>query len=140
MVEGVLNGSVCSFEDGPIALAEFPELSEHVVSIDVCDLGRGVSVSYWQARLEFHIFRIIEVAGQKDFLDSEDELPACEQWVLPCRALGSSLWDSVVLPADIKRQLLGYGTSSTLFADRGINSEIISWNRMILLYGPPGTG
>jgi len=27
-----------------------------------------------------------------------------------------------------------------LFSDRGVNSNIISWNRVVLLHGPPGTG
>lgn len=27
-----------------------------------------------------------------------------------------------------------------LFSDRGVNSNIISWNKVILLHGPPGTG
>lgn len=27
-----------------------------------------------------------------------------------------------------------------LFSDRGVNTNIISWNKVILLHGPPGTG
>lgn len=27
-----------------------------------------------------------------------------------------------------------------LFSDCGVDSNIISWNRLVLLYGPPGTG
>jgi pachytene checkpoint protein 2 len=27
-----------------------------------------------------------------------------------------------------------------LFSDRAVNSNIISWNKVVLLHGPPGTG
>ena len=136
----MLNTAVCCFEDGPISIADFPELKEHFTSVAVCDLGAGVSVSYWQAQPTPHVYRLVDGEGQKDYLDGADDLPACEQWVLPCRALASSLWDSVVVPGAVKRELLGYGAASSLFADRGVDAEVISWSRMVLLHGPPGTG
>lgn len=27
-----------------------------------------------------------------------------------------------------------------LFSDKGVNTSLINWNRVILLHGPPGTG
>lgn len=37
-------------------------------------------------------------------------------------------------------QLLRYVETTLLFSDCGVNSTIISWNRVVLLHGPPGTG
>ena len=41
-------------------------------------------------------------------------------------------------PGFSKVQLLQYATTSILFADRGVDTNIIAFNRVILLYGPPG--
>lgn len=37
-------------------------------------------------------------------------------------------------------QLLEYATKALLFADRGVDHNVISFNKLILLHGPPGTG
>ena len=37
-------------------------------------------------------------------------------------------------------QLLSYAETTLIFSERGVNPLIISWNRVILLHGPPGTG
>ena len=37
-------------------------------------------------------------------------------------------------------QLLQYVETTLLFSDRGVNSSLISWNSVVLLHGPPGTG
>ena len=68
-----------------------------------------------------------------------NSLPACEQWELPNKYL-EGLWESIVVPDSIKNQLLGYCDTSIRFSDANVDSNIICWNRMALLYGPPGTG
>lgn len=40
----------------------------------------------------------------------------------------------------IKNRLLDYVTTSMLLADCGVNQKIITWNKVFLLHGPPGTG
>lgn len=37
-------------------------------------------------------------------------------------------------------QLLDYASTSMIFSQYEVNTNVISWNRVILLYGPPGTG
>ncbi len=37
-------------------------------------------------------------------------------------------------------QLLSYAETTLLFSEKGVNPLIISWNRVVLLHGPPGTG
>lgn len=50
------------------------------------------------------------------------------------------MWESLVFDAQIKSDLLDYVTTTLLFSDRNVNSNLISWNRVVLLHGPPGTG
>ena len=99
-------------------------------------------VSFWQADIYLYIYKLNTNDCEKDFLDNNDDdshLPACEQWELPNYHL-QGLWDSIVVDYNIKQRLLGYCGSSIQFADAKIDSNIISWNRLILLHGPPGTG
>ena len=71
--------------------------------------------------------------------ESEGEsLPACEQWELPNIYL-HNLWDSIIIDNTIKNKLLSYCSSSIQFSDARIDTDIISWNRMLLLHGPPGS-
>ena len=140
LIHKVLTTSVCSFHDGPISLTDHPELSKHLESMEICDIGPGISVSYWKVNLRIHLFHLVEVEAQKDFLESTDTLPACEQWMLPCYALSSDLWNSIIVKTHIKQQLVGYAASSSIFSDCQVDKNIITWNRMILLHGPPGTG
>ncbi|KAJ3217187.1 Pachytene checkpoint protein 2 [Dinochytrium kinnereticum] len=58
---------------------------------------------------------------------------------LPSRSL-EGLWESLIFEGDILQKLLNYVSTSMLFADREIDANIISFNKVILLHGPPGTG
>ena len=73
-------------------------------------------------------------------LDAEnDDLPAASHWLLPSEAF-HGVWESLVYDTDIKENLLSYASTSLLFADKGVDQNIIAWNRVVLLHGPPGTG
>ena len=63
----------------------------------------------------------------------------CREWQLPARQF-HGLWESLVYDTEIKLRLLQYAFSALLFADRRVNNQLISWNRVVLLHGPPGTG
>lgn len=40
----------------------------------------------------------------------------------------------------VKDQLVRYATSALHFADMKVDPQLICWNRVVLLHGPPGTG
>lgn len=42
--------------------------------------------------------------------------------------------------SSVKRNVLDYAMTAMLFSDSKVNPHIISWNRVVLLHGPPGTG
>jgi len=46
----------------------------------------------------------------------------------------------LIYDIEIKQRLLNYASSALLFAERGVNANIVSFNRVVLLHGPPGTG
>ncbi|KAK9452275.1 P-loop containing nucleoside triphosphate hydrolase protein [Limtongia smithiae] len=58
---------------------------------------------------------------------------------LPCRQF-DGLWESLVFEDSIKHRLLHFISSVMLFSQNNVNSKIISFNRIILLHGPPGVG
>ena len=66
-------------------------------------------------------------------------ITGCREWQLPSRHF-HGLWESLVYDSEIKLRLLQYAFSALLFADKRVNNQLISWNRVVLLHGPPGTG
>jgi pachytene checkpoint protein 2 len=126
------------FRQGLIPISSSDPFCNDVVRISLCELGVK-EVPFWKAELLFYVYRNLEGEPEKDYLEGtgEEELPACDQWELPNQAL-SRLWESIVVEDHIKTDILGYATSAMIFTSAMIDPDIISWNRMILLHGPPG--
>ena len=125
------------FKNGPFSLDDFSFPIEYVNSIDsieVCDLLDNQSVSFWQATLCIHTYRLSDQDPDSDYLEGEEELPASLQWELPNKYL-NGLWNSIVIDTTIKNRLLSYCSSSIQFSDCKIDPNIISWNRMVLIHG-----
>jgi SpoVK/Ycf46/Vps4 family AAA+-type ATPase len=136
ILTAVLKEKCPIFQNGIIKL---PDVDTFASVVQICDLMNDQIISYWQAELCVHAFKLSEQSSENDFIEGEEELPACEQWELPNIFL-KGIWESIVVDEVIKYRLLSYCHSSILFSDANIDSNIISWNRMVLLHGPPGTG
>eukprot|EP00210_Caulerpa_lentillifera_P003130 g2990.t1 len=78
-------------------------------------------------------------AGPKKELDEDENISFSQEWTLPCMEF-RDVWDSLYFEDNIKMELFQYIKSALVFFERGVNPDIISWNRLILLHGPPGTG
>ncbi len=121
-------------------------LSHHVESANIVDtvlnpLYNGV-VLFWQADLRIYVFQLNEEGSAEEMAEEEGEsadLPACRQWVLPCREF-HGLWDSLIFDDCIKFNMLEYAATTMLFSDKCVDTQLINWNRVILFHGPPGTG
>ncbi|MED6285796.1 Pachytene checkpoint protein 2 [Characodon lateralis] len=50
------------------------------------------------------------------------------------------IWESLIYETGVKAKLLDYVTTTIYFSDKNVDSNLISWNRVVLLHGPPGTG
>lgn len=50
------------------------------------------------------------------------------------------LWDSLVYDSDIQGRLLAHAATSLHFSRHGVDTNLVAWNKVALLHGPPGTG
>ncbi|XP_042329529.1 pachytene checkpoint protein 2 homolog [Sceloporus undulatus] len=121
-----------------------PFLTNNVQSIAIVDtelkLKERQPISLHKCSLSIHIFHLNEEGPSAENLEAEDEdIVAANHWVLPTVEF-HGLWDSLIYESQIKSNLLDYVTTTLLFSDRNVDSNLISWNRVVLLHGPPGTG
>ena len=121
-------------------------LNDNVEEFNIWD-SRGEIVSLDRAvkalknsQPQFLVFRLHSNQDELEMLDCNDEeIQAANHWQLPTRSFHNT-WDTLIYDTDIKENLLNYTSAMLLFSDRGINQDLISWNRVVLLHGPPGTG
>ena len=45
------------------------------------------------------------------------------------------MWENLIFDSSIKLELLNYASTTLLFSDANIDSNIITWNRVVLLHG-----
>jgi hypothetical protein len=120
-------------------ISHFPSnqiLSESIQRI-VIKVPKNEKISRWQAELVILPYTLIDQVPDREYIDDDDDSPTFELWNLPNKYI-DGLWESIITDPDIKKNLLGYSDSSIRFSKANIDSTIISWNRMALLYGPPG--
>ena len=86
-------------------------------------------------RLELGGAEVEEIAGGSE----EEEVPAAQTLVLPNVGL-QGVWESLVYEGPVKRDLLNYAFAMLHLSIRGVDSNIVGCNRVVLLHGPPGTG
>lgn len=138
--EAYLKAGHATFTDGPVNFQQEPYLSQHLSSLHICDLqlsGQDVpSVAAWQAELNVRVYQLSS-EGAAD--ETEGDVTSCQIWMLPAKEF-HGLWDSLVYDVEVKSHLLNYAQSAMHFADRRVDPNIVSWNRVVLLHGPPGTG
>lgn len=97
------------------------------------------------AKLQVHVYQpssndiVDEFSAADPNADEGDETTAASVSELPNRSL-DGVWDSLVYEDDIKPKLLNYIYTTLLFSDANVNFNLVSWNRIVLLHGPPGTG
>ncbi|XP_071494026.1 pachytene checkpoint protein 2 homolog [Diadema antillarum] len=130
---------------GDTVLTKFddPFLAEHVISVAMCDTelqnsNRKTVIDLKESVLKVSVFQLNEEGPASEELDDED-LAAASHWLLPAADI-HGLWETLIFDSAIKLQLLNYASTTLLFSDAGIDPNIISWNRVVLLHGPPGTG
>ncbi|KAI9448287.1 thyroid receptor-interacting protein 13 [Lactarius indigo] len=110
-----------------------PVLASSVEQITACESSSPAShLPVAQASLQIHGFSTGPSGdGEEISAASVCELPS-RQW--------EGLWDSLIFPDETKSRLLDYIYATVLFSDAGVDFNVVSWNRVVLLHGPPGTG
>ncbi|KAF6739693.1 Pachytene checkpoint-like protein 2 [Oryzias melastigma] len=113
-------------------------LSRHVESVSVVDLDEMMEQPVDLNNCTVSIFTLNEDGPSMLSLE-EEELSAANHWLLPSAEF-HGIWESLVYETGVKTKLLDYVTTTIYFSDKNVDSNLISWNRVVLLHGPPGTG
>uniref|UniRef100_A0A5F8H669 Pachytene checkpoint protein 2 homolog n=1 Tax=Monodelphis domestica TaxID=13616 RepID=A0A5F8H669_MONDO len=131
---------------GDYTWTEFDDafLSRNVQSVSIVDTELKVKerqpIDLSKCTLALHVFQLNEEGPSSENLEEESEnIIAANHWVLPAVEF-HGLWESLVYDVEVKSQLLDYVTTTLLFSDKNVDSNLIAWNRVVLLHGPPGTG
>ncbi|KAK4726918.1 hypothetical protein R3W88_031835 [Solanum pinnatisectum] len=142
-VERMLEKRSMSYVDGPIPVPiDDLFLAENVQHICVCDtdvwLENRDILLFWQVKPVVHVFQLSE-EGPCEELSGDGQLSTFNEWILPATEF-NGMWESLIYESGLKQRLLRYAASALLFTEKRVNSFLVSWNRIILLHGPPGTG
>ncbi|XP_049364313.1 pachytene checkpoint protein 2 homolog [Solanum verrucosum] len=142
-VERMLEKRSMSYVDGPIPVPiDDLFLAENVQHICVCDtdvwLENRDILLFWQVKPVVHVFQLSE-EGPCEELSGDGQLSTFNEWILPAKEF-NGMWESLIYESGLKQRLLRYAASALLFTEKRVNSFLVSWNRIILLHGPPGTG
>ncbi|XP_055942656.1 pachytene checkpoint protein 2 homolog [Argiope bruennichi] len=111
-------------------------LSEHIKSIKIYENDyKTVNGEYPEVR--YYVYSFNSTAPEIE--ESEDEQQISTQWILPTQEF-QNLWDSLIYDSNVKDELINYVGTALDFSDKSVDPTIVSWNRIVLLHGPPGTG
>ncbi|RCV34125.1 hypothetical protein SETIT_7G138000v2 [Setaria italica] len=142
-VERMLEARSLSYVDGPVPIpADNSYLLENVKRIQICDTDEWVEnhkvLLFWQVKPVVHVFQLSE-DGPGEEPGEDDTLSSFNEWALPAKEF-DGLWESLLYEVGLKQRLLRYAASALLFTERCVDPYLVSWNRIVLLHGPPGTG
>lgn len=142
-VERMLEKRSLSYVDGPIPVPlDDAFLAENVQGIRICDSDDGVQnhdiLLFWQVKPVVHVFQLSE-EGPCEELGGEGQISSFNEWILPAKEF-DGIWESLIFESGLKQRLLRYAASALLFTEKGVDPFLVSWNRIVLLHGPPGTG
>ncbi|KAJ7228874.1 P-loop containing nucleoside triphosphate hydrolase protein [Mycena pura] len=126
---------------------DFQDLASSVERVFVaessCSSHHSLHIS--EMSLQIHVYQPADSDSFEEFTNSsgargdEDETMAASVCELPNRGL-EGLWDSLIYADDIKLKLLDYIHATLVLSDANVDFNLVSWNRVVLLHGPPGTG
>uniref|UniRef100_A0A3Q3G4D1 Pachytene checkpoint protein 2 homolog n=1 Tax=Kryptolebias marmoratus TaxID=37003 RepID=A0A3Q3G4D1_KRYMA len=140
-VQALLNRHSMVF--GNYRWTEFDEefLQRHVASVAIVDLEETITqpLDLKSCSVVIHVFTLNEEGPSMLSLEEDEELSAANHWLLPTAEF-HGIWESLVYETGVKTKLLDYVTTTIYFSDKNVDSNLISWNRVVLLHGPPGTG
>ncbi|XP_053699940.1 pachytene checkpoint protein 2 homolog isoform X2 [Synchiropus splendidus] len=116
-------------------------LANHVESVAIVDVETmsRQPLDLRNCSVFVHIFALHEDGPSTLSLEEDESLSAANHWLLPAVEF-HGIWETLEYDDGIKTQLLDYVTTTIHFSDKHVDSNVICWNRVVLLHGPPGTG
>lgn len=121
-------------------------LSEEVMRCFPADKWMSVNVEYLRvipppespscclrdSELRLYPFLLDRDGAFEEFTEDGDEaVVACQQWQIPSVEF-DGLWENLVFESKVKSELLAFAETAMLFADKEVDTNIISLNRVIL--------
>lgn len=99
--------------------------------------------SHDKSKVEFvyYEFSSTEETGETEVIESHDneQVAASVHWILPSKSSElQGLWQTLIYDDNLKENLLDFSKTILLFSNMGVNQNVVSCNRLILLHGPPG--
>ncbi|XP_011495074.1 PREDICTED: pachytene checkpoint protein 2 homolog [Ceratosolen solmsi marchali] len=117
-------------------------LKTHVQSIYCsCEQEQGIHVKLLKETIiKIYVYRLNQedIAIETIHKDGE-EISAAAHWMLPSDKF-FGLWENLFYDPGVKEKLVNFVETAMVYSERQVNPHIISWNKVILLHGPPGTG
>jgi len=135
--EYVSNGvALKQFQDDPV----FSFLSDNVEYIKVCEDTTATS-HLPSLSIVYRCYKLQTSGPETEEIcqDGEEEIPAAQHWILPNLEF-QGMWENLIYDTDIKRELIRFVSTSLLLSDKGVDTSVVTCNRVVLLHGPPGTG
>ena len=114
--------------------AAVERLSKSIHHIRVCDLDDAVD-----GTVHLYLHSLYDEEPAEETAEGDESTVAFQMWSLPALPF-DGLWETLLFEEDVKKRLLRYVSSSVHFASMQVDSQVIAWNRVVLLHGPPGTG
>lgn len=116
-------------------------MEQNVQRITACETSSPTNtVKIENAHLEIHVYQ--PIACEQDDLstgNTKDDVIAATVTELPCIEW-DTLWDSLIYDSNVKPHLLNYLYSTFILSEANVDFNLVAWNRVVLLHGPPGTG
>ncbi|KAL0248609.1 hypothetical protein GEMRC1_003843 [Eukaryota sp. GEM-RC1] len=139
-----LSTSCYILQPGPVSFSRDDFLNQNLHALRVADFDDCSSnvVFFHQAKFHITSFVLNTTGGESETLedDGEDgETPALINWPLPSLHF-DGMWEALIYDQEIKNRLLRYSETALRFSDAKVNSNYVTWNRVVLLHGPPGSG
>ncbi|KAG6890928.1 hypothetical protein C0995_000885 [Termitomyces sp. Mi166 len=133
----------------PSSLDGWQDVPELVSSVDKISVSESACPSHTLALedtvLQIHVYQPSDSDSFEEFSnstgvrDDDDDTMAASVCELP-NSTWEGLWDSLIYADDIKLKLLDYIHATLVLSDANVDFNLVSWNRVVLLHGPPGTG
>ncbi|KAI0370252.1 P-loop containing nucleoside triphosphate hydrolase protein [Pilatotrama ljubarskyi] len=97
-----------------------------------------------QTALQIHVYQPTDTDAFEELTSGsgrgeDEQIMAASVCELPSMSW-EGLWESLIYSDDIKSKLLDYIYATVVFSDADVDFNVVSWNRVVLLHGPPGTG
>ncbi|KZT26942.1 P-loop containing nucleoside triphosphate hydrolase protein [Neolentinus lepideus HHB14362 ss-1] len=139
-----LPSTLTGWEDHPVLSASIERVVAAEPPASLLSSSTSPSLPIEDCLLQIHVYQPNDTDAFEEFDGGGrggegEEVMAASICELPSRGW-EGLWDSLIYEGDVKGRLLDYIYATVVFSDADVDFNVVSWNRVVLLHGPPGTG